>query len=627
MEKAGKFVDLRTKTFMGMEGSLLADRYELHNLLGSGGMGAVFRGTQKAVGRHVAVKVLPRIDPLTAARFQREARTVSKLSHPNTITVFDFGQSEEGYLFLVMEYLEGRTLRELIKDGGALPPRRAVHIVHQICRSLSEAHANGIVHRDIKPDNIFLIHRDDDPDFVKVLDFGIAKAMYGDDPDDDITQQGRIVGTPRYMSPEQVLGLPVDHRADIYSLGIILYQLLTGSPPFDDSSTAMLMMKHAHEMPPPLAEKLSTEAMAQMPAGLEAVVMKAISKRPETRQQTIDMMRTELELVMPSVNSEGGRGRATGMQPILREDFGFHGPYSTPDPSSTSNPALTPPPAQPWGRASGAWDAPPRASQQLQAARASQRLPAMYPADGYDGWSPPPRNNRLGILLFGGALALFLLMGVTLGAFFFWQTQYNKPAQSPQAPLPPQGELPALARITIQSTPSGATVKANDENIGMTPMVIEVPRARGEVTYTVSLDGYQTMTRRVALQSVPSDGDTWDLHLAQAAAPDAAPGEEAPGEPPGDEAPSDEERKAARAAWKNNRPRKNEDTGAADKATDAKATAEVKAAPAEVKAPPAEATPPADANPRKPRIEALDANPSGNTDQGKTNKPKVEILE
>lgn len=293
--------DLRTKTFQEMVGTTILDRYRLDSLLGFGGMGAVFKGEQMAVHRNVAIKILPRLDPLTAARFHREAKTASKLSHPNTITVFDFGTTESGFLYLVMEYLEGRTLGDVIKEVGALHPLRAAHITNQICRSLSEAHGSGIVHRDIKPDNIFLIHRNDDPDYVKVLDFGIAKVMAGEDSEEDLTQQGRIVGTPRYMAPEQVLGLPVDHRADIYSLGCILYQMLTGHPPFDDSSTAMLMMKHAHEQPAEFMYRMAQEHAANMPVGLEAVVFKAMAKRPEARQQNIDMLRTEMELVTPGL--------------------------------------------------------------------------------------------------------------------------------------------------------------------------------------------------------------------------------------------------------------------------------------------------------------------------------------
>ena len=370
-------IDLRIKTFKSMVGRTILDRYELQDLLGFGGMGAVFKGLQVAVNRPVAIKLLPKLDPLTAARFHREAKTASKLAHPNTITVFDFGTTQEGFLFLVMEYLEGRTLGNILKEVGPLPPRRAVHISNQICRSLSEAHAAGIVHRDIKPDNIFLINRNDDPDFIKVLDFGIAKVMAGDDPDDDLTQQGRIVGTPRYMAPEQVLGLTVDHRADIYSLGCILYQMLTGKPPFDDSSTAMLMMKHAHEQPSEFMYRMAQASAEVIPPGLEAVVMKALNKRPEARQQTVDMLRTALELVMPTTGSvytppEMAQSAPHGAMEAIAASGAWQSQHrpsgawpqqpssprtpSPDDPSSPSHPSLSHPALMPHpGLPSGGW--------------------------------------------------------------------------------------------------------------------------------------------------------------------------------------------------------------------------------------------------------------------------------
>lgn len=333
-------MDLRTRTFNQMVGKTIVDRYELQELVGSGGMGAVFKGVQRTMNRQVAIKILPKLDPLTAARFHREAKTASRLSHPNTITIFDFGQTAEGFLFIVMEYLVGRSLKPVIVDSGPVPPRRAVHLVGQVCRSLSEAHELGIVHRDVKPDNIFLVHRDDDPDFVKVLDFGIAKVMAGEDSDDDLTQAGRIVGTPRYMAPEQALGLPVDHRADIYSMGVLLYHLLTGTPPFRDSSSAMLMMKHAHEMPESFAERLGPEAASAIPAGLEAVVMKAMSKSPDARQQTVDILRTELELVMPTVSqSYGSMERPAALRPSGRHPAVPSGQYRPAAAAGIPNPA------------------------------------------------------------------------------------------------------------------------------------------------------------------------------------------------------------------------------------------------------------------------------------------------
>ena len=216
--------DHRKQLYERLVGQTVAnDRFVVTNLLGFGGMGAVYEAIQKNMNRKVALKWIPTHDPTIVARFKREAHTISQLQHPNTITVFDFGQSEDGFLFLSMELLEGKTLTEEIK-AGPMSPKRAAHIASQMCRSLAEAHKAGIVHRDVKPDNIILIRVDDDPDVVKVLDFGIAKAVMGED-DVQLTGDGRIIGTPRYMSPEQILAEPLDHRSDIYSLGCILFEM------------------------------------------------------------------------------------------------------------------------------------------------------------------------------------------------------------------------------------------------------------------------------------------------------------------------------------------------------------------------------------------------------------------
>jgi serine/threonine-protein kinase len=284
----------RQRLYEQLVGQTLADRFEITSLLGFGGMGAVYQALQRNMQRDVALKVIPSHDPTTTARFEREALTISKLHHPNTVTVFDFGKTNKDMLFLAMEMLSGHTLSHLIKTEGTLTPNRAVHIASQVSRSLYEAHESNIVHRDVKPDNIFLIEVDDDTDFVKVLDFGIAKIMRGED-DVELTGTGRIIGTPKYMSPEQILAEPVDHRSDIYSLACIVFEMLCGSPPFQDSSTTKLMLAHAHQAPPTFAERLPNQALARIPGPLEQVVRRALSKSPTERQESIDVFRLELE--------------------------------------------------------------------------------------------------------------------------------------------------------------------------------------------------------------------------------------------------------------------------------------------------------------------------------------------
>lgn len=317
----------RRQLYERLVGQTVADRYEIISLMGFGGMGAVYEALQRNMNRRIALKYIPSHDPVTAARFEREALTVSQLRHPNTVTVFDYGQTDDGFLFLSMELLSGRTLTELIKEQSPLSPQRVVHIASQICRSLAEAHEMGIVHRDIKPDNVILIEVDGDPDVTKVLDFGIAKAVSGED-DETLTGDGRIVGTPRYMSPEQILSEEIDHRSDIYSLGCIIFEMLCGAPPFEARSTTALMISHAQDAPPPFAERLSEQALSAIPDGLEQVVRRAMAKSPFERPQNTEELRVELEEALDAhragrpapdfsapVTSPGRSGPGDGLSP------------------------------------------------------------------------------------------------------------------------------------------------------------------------------------------------------------------------------------------------------------------------------------------------------------------------
>ncbi|QDG54120.1 hypothetical protein FIV42_26270 [Persicimonas caeni] len=293
----------RQRLYEQMVGQNIAGRFEITSLLGFGGMGAVYQAVQRNMQRDVALKVIPSHDPTTSARFKREALTISKLHHPNTVTVFDYGETDQGLLFLAMEMLSGQTLSDLIEQHGPMSPNQAVHIASQVCRSLNEAHQSDIVHRDIKPDNIFLIEVDNDPNFVKVLDFGIAKIVRGED-NVELTGTGRIIGTPKYMSPEQILAEPVDHRSDIYSLACIVFEMLCGSPPFQDSSTTKLMLAHAHQAPPTFSERLPNQALSRIPGPLEQVVRRALSKSPAQRQPSIDAFREELQEALEATDHE-----------------------------------------------------------------------------------------------------------------------------------------------------------------------------------------------------------------------------------------------------------------------------------------------------------------------------------
>ena len=276
-------------------GHTLDEKYRLEARLGIGGMGTVYRALHLLIDRPVAIKVLNQRfveDEAARTRFRREARAAGRLQHANAVTVTDFGQSSDGYVYIVMELLEGRTLREILAKEAPLDPARAVSLMMQISDAVAAAHDAGIIHRDLKPANVFIVQRADVPSVVKVLDFGIAKLAAESLDDDDpmtLTQIGAMIGTPRYMSPEQCDGVELTPAADVYSLGIILYEMLTGTVPFSGSTPLSIAMKHATESP-----RAPRDFVATIPDALEKVVLHALEKRPENRPANAAEFRVEL---------------------------------------------------------------------------------------------------------------------------------------------------------------------------------------------------------------------------------------------------------------------------------------------------------------------------------------------
>lgn len=261
----------------------LGDRYDIESPLGHGGMATVFRGSDRVLGRPVAIKVLAERyagDEKFVTRFKREARAAAGLNHTNIVSVFDTGDTD-GRHYIVMEMVEGETLADLLKREGPLSPDRAARISGTIARALEAAHEKGLIHRDVKPGNVMLT-RDGD---VKVMDFGIARAA----TDDTLTQTGMVLGTASYLSPEQSRGEPVDHRSDIYSLGCVMYEMLTGRPPFAGDTQVGVAYKHVHERPEP-----PSAVNPAVPAEVEAVVMRALEKDPAARHPSAEAFRDAL---------------------------------------------------------------------------------------------------------------------------------------------------------------------------------------------------------------------------------------------------------------------------------------------------------------------------------------------
>jgi len=265
-------------------GQTINDRYTIVSLIARGGMGKVYKAEQSALGRVCALKVLSpnyegNRDPEFNKRFSLEASTAARLSHPNTVTIFDYGKDEaRDVYYIAMEYLDGRTLHRAIHEEGSIPEARANFIAQQICRSAHEAHELGVVHRDLKPGNVLLCERGDETDFVKVLDFGLVKDVTG--KGQDLTQTGVFMGSPKYMAPEQVTSGEISARTDVYAIGVILYEMLCGKPPFEKRQSMSTLIAHVNDPPPPLAAR---NPGAVISPAIEAVVMCCLEKSPDKR--------------------------------------------------------------------------------------------------------------------------------------------------------------------------------------------------------------------------------------------------------------------------------------------------------------------------------------------------------
>lgn len=277
-------------------GKLIAQKYRVEALIGEGGMGKVYRATQVALDKPVVLKVLRQSllsDERTVARFQREAKAASRLNHPNSISIIDFGQADDGALFIAMEYVSGRDLHQILSREWPLPEGRVIRLAAQVLSALQDAHAAGVIHRDLKPENIMVEpRRGGETDFVKVLDFGIAKIQdAGADDGPALTRAGFVCGTPEYMSPEQARGAQLDARSDLYAVGVILYQLTTGLLPFESDSAVGFATKHLTEEPPPPSKRRPD---AKISPAMERLILKALSKSPEDRPQTAESFKAEL---------------------------------------------------------------------------------------------------------------------------------------------------------------------------------------------------------------------------------------------------------------------------------------------------------------------------------------------
>ncbi len=291
-------VDIKRDAFIGRT---LADRYQVESIIGTGGMGVVYKAWQEGLKRSVAVKVLRHQflnDEMSVKRFQQEAIAASRLAHPHIVALHDYGSTGDGYLFMVMDIIDGKSLAQEEREKKTIGVDRSIKIITQVCDALEHAHRNGIVHRDLKPGNIMLTQFHSEPDYVKLVDFGIAKLLVKEE-DQELTQKGEVFGSPLYMSPEQCLGKDLDGRSDIYSLGTVLYEALTGFVPHLGRNAIETIDMQIHKDPMSFA---SRRPDIYIPERLESVILKALAKDPAARQQSMKELALELEAAVPRKN-------------------------------------------------------------------------------------------------------------------------------------------------------------------------------------------------------------------------------------------------------------------------------------------------------------------------------------
>jgi len=471
-------------------GSTIDGRYIVEALLGQGGMGYVYAGRHAIIDKRVAIKVLrkePAADESAAQRFLVEAKAASKIGHQNIVDITDFGVLPDGKAYFVMEFLSGPTLGKLVHESGRLDALRAITITVQIARGLQAAHDKGIIHRDLKPENIFVLERDGQKDFIKIVDFGIAKDK---EHKKKLTQAGMVLGTPEYMSPEQATGQPTDHRVDMYALGCILYEMLCGDVPYRGDTPTKTLTMHVFEKIVPPSQRAPD---AKVPPQLEAVVLKVLSKKPNDRYQDMRELMGALEQVEREIRPKREPSGVVRTMPRTSS-----GPIrtSTPTPGSTAE-ALA---AVEGGgkRRAGLYAAV--AAAMLLAAGVGFAVTRRKPKE-----TPPPPPIA--------AVA---------------------PPPAPAAPPPPAPAAEADdVELVLDTKPPGAEVFEGPEHLGTTPLHLRHPKVEASVTYVFRKLGFRDET----LPVVPNRDKELMVELVVKDAPphkvasrksSAAPGRTAP---------------------------------------------------------------------------------------------------
>jgi eukaryotic-like serine/threonine-protein kinase len=439
-------------------GKTIDGRYRVEMVLGEGGMGVVYLARHKVIDKRVAIKVLradmAREKEMTD-RFLQEAKAASSIGNPHIIDISDFGELPDGSTYFVMEWLDGKPLTRVLDETRPVPLARLVHIAGQIADALAAAHQRGIVHRDLKPDNIFIVKRGQEPDFVKILDFGIAKVSTSATA--RLTRAGTVFGTPHYMSPEQAAGTAVDSRTDVYALGVILYEMASGRVPFDADNFMGILTQHMYKAPVPIRALVPPP---DVPAGLEAIILKALSKKPEQRYQTMEEVALDLEKMLSGATPDA-------VSDMMSRSGGFNVPADF----------------------------------------FKQRgMPAAVPATPFT-----TRTRSSWWLVLGGAVSAC----VVGAAYFVWMSSSTASFRVPPAPAAPvvarvQGIAPTAVSLTasaqpaplpappkhvlIATEPIDAHVFRNGVDLGAAPLTIDV--APGQVAeIEAHHEGYKSQAR------------------------------------------------------------------------------------------------------------------------------------
>jgi eukaryotic-like serine/threonine-protein kinase len=438
-------------------GATIDGRYKVEAVLGEGGMGVVYRCTHTIIGKKVAMKVLRADlarDAEVTERFLNEAKAASSIGNAHIIDISDFGQFPDGAAYFVMEFLGGQPLSKLLEHQQPLPVQRILHLARQIAEGLSAAHAANIVHRDLKPDNIFLVDRGAERDFIKILDFGIAKVSTSPEGS-KLTRAGAVFGTPHYMSPEQAAGQPVDHRGDIYSFGVILYELASGRLPFDADNFMGILTQHMYKAPVPI--RALVPVPQDVPPGLEAIILKCLSKRPEHRYQSMQELIVEFDKLA-----------AGGVPDAVPEMMARSGGFNVPVDYFKKGQMPAPVPA----------------------------TPSHAPRAGGNRWP-----------LYGGIAGVLAAIAIVVGIFA--KSQSSAAVQTPVAataepavakpaePAPaltaapaPTAAAPAAKQVLLAAEPIDAHVFRDAEDLGQSPVMLSIEEGK-PLALEIRRDGYK----------------------------------------------------------------------------------------------------------------------------------------